>query len=483
MLRQIEPEAKLSDMEVLAALETVVSQAQIDAVVARHGVAEQRCRKLPANLMVMLVIAMNLFTQDSLAQVLLKLLKGLRFIWPDPTFSSATKGAISQRRYQLGAQPLAALFHQVCRALATEATVGAFVGGLRVMAIDGTKQNVADTPANARAFGRPKSQHGDGAFPQLQLIFLTECGSHAIVDVGIWPGARGEVLGALRLLRSVSQGMRLIWDRGFHRFELARRTRQRAAHFLGRVPAQAQLKALQRLGDGSYLAYLYPSDRQRRQRGEHVLVRVIEYTLTDPQRVGYGETHRLMTSLLDDSATSGVELAGTFHAELDQRLPQPTPVAALDLTCTYHQRWEAELTIDEFDTHQRLGQRPLRSLKPVGVIQELYGLLIAHYAVRALMHAAALQVKLDPDRLSFINALRLICDAVSEFQMVPPQPYLPLYQRLLRDIARFRLPPRANRINPRVVKRPQSKFKVKRPEHRHPLQPAKPFRDVVRILI
>ncbi|MHB1162230.1 MAG: transposase, partial [Chloroflexota bacterium] len=182
-------------------------------------------------------------------------------------------------------------------------------------------------------------------------------------------------------LRSVTHEMLLMWDSGLHSFDLAQDSRTKGAHFLSRVPGHVTFRPLWHLSDGSYLAYIYPSHYQRRKRGEHLLVRVIEYTLTDPARSGHGQTHRLMTSLLDSD-----------------RCP------ALELACAYHERWEVELAVDEMDTHQRLAQHPLRSKKPVGVIQELYGLLIAHYVVRHTMHQAALQVDLDPDRLSFTKS-------------------------------------------------------------------------------
>ena len=166
---------------------------------------------------------------------------------------------------------------------------------------------------------------------------------------------------------------------------------------LGRVPAGVTLTPRQVLPDGSYWAYISPADQERRARGDHLLVRVIVYTLTDPARPGYGETHRLVTTLLDAQ-----------HAP------------ARDLVCAYHERWEIELTIDELDTHQRLVQHPLRSQKPVGVIQELYSLLLAHYAVRAIMAEAAAQAGLTPTCLSFVQAVELIRVALDDFQLVAP---------------------------------------------------------------
>jgi hypothetical protein len=282
---------------------------------------------------------------------------------------------------------------------------------------------------------------------------------NAICDAGFWSCHTSERPGGVRLLRSVGEGDLVMWDCGFHSFDMAVRARQRHAHFLGRLPAPAKPKFVQALPDGSYLAYLYPSDYQRKKHGEHLLVRVIEYTLDDPHRPGHGERHRLVTSLLDAQAYPA-------HA----------------LACEYHQRWEIEITIDEVDTHQRLPSIPLRSQTPVGVIQEAYGLLIAHYAVRTVMHDAALRAGLDPDRLSFVNAVRILCDALPEFQMTAPEQLPRLYKRLLDDIARYRLPERENRSNPRVVKRKMSKFDLKRPEHFHWPQPSKSFQEAVVIL-
>jgi hypothetical protein len=160
-------------------------------------------------------------------------------------------------------------------------------------------------------------------------------------------------------------------------------------------------------------------------------------------------------------------------------LRDPQRYPALDLVCAYHERWELELTIDEVQTHQRLAQRTLRSRTPVGVIQELYGLLLAHYVIRFLMHAAAVQVDLDPDRLSFVRSLRIIQEALPEFHLVAPEQTVQLYERLLRDLARKQLPERQERSNPRVVKRKMSNFKLKRKEHAHPPKLERPFREVV----
>ncbi len=459
-LRTITDVSRFSENVRLNVLERAVPQATVEAVLVDLDATEQRTRKLPAALTTLLCVAMGLFTDTALEQVLIKVVKGLRYIWPDDAYQTASKSAISQARYRLTAKPVVELYRRVCKPMATQDTVGAFLFGLRLMAIDGTTEDVADTPANVAFFGRHHGDRGDSAFPQTQAVYLCECGTHIICDAGFWPCHTSERVGGLRMLRSVEPGMLVMWDCGFHSFDMAYQTHKvRKAHFLGRLPSNVKPKFIRALSDGSYLAYIYPSDYQRKKRGEHLLVRVIEYTIDDPNRAGHGERHRLVTSLLN-----------------------PDLYPAHTLACEYHQRWEVEIAIDEVDTHQRLPKHCLRSKKPAGVIQEAYGLLIAHFAVRMSMHEAALQSGLDPDRLSFTNALKIVCDAVAEFQMTATKQLPRLYQRLLNDISRHRLPKRDNRCNPRVVKRKMSNFKLKRPEHAHWPQPSRSFLEAIVLL-
>jgi hypothetical protein len=458
-LRMIAENIRFEQAVTLNALERTIPQDEIKAVIRDLEVKEGRVRKLPARVTLLLCIAMGLFTNIGLESVLIKMVKGLRYVWPDEDYETAKRSAISQARYRLGARPVVKLFHRICKPMATDGTQGAFLFGLRLMAIDGTIEDVPDTAVNAAYFGRHRSGRGEAAFPQIQAVYLCESGTHAICDAGFWPCHVSERTGGLRMLRSVGEGMLVMWDCGFHSFDMAVKTWERKAQFLGRLPSHVKPKLVEALPDGSYLARICPSDYQRKKHGEHLLIRVIEYTIDDPNRPGHGEIHRLGTSLLD-----------------------PDSYPAHTLACEYHQRWEIEIAIDEIDTHQRLPNIPLRSQKPVGVIQEAYGLLIAHYAVRTVMHEAAVQSDLDPDRLSFINAVRIISDAVSEFQMTAPEQLERLYQRLLDDIARHRLPERENRSNPRVVKRKMSRFRVKRKEHLCWPQPTKPFKEAVVLL-
>jgi hypothetical protein len=458
-LRQFDTEGKFSSELHLEAIGRAVPISEIKAALRETGVQEIRERKLSMVTVVLLTIAMSIYTRLSLGDVMGQVARGLRFIWPNPDDAVPKDSAIAYRRYQLGARPLVNLFHRVCRPMATPETPGAFLFGLRLIALDGTVEDVPDTPENVAAFGRHTGSRGESAFPQIQGVYLAECGTHAIVDAGFWPCHTSERVGGFRMLRLREEGMLIMWDRGFHDFDMLVRAQKQGAHILARLPSHVKPKQIRALSDGSYLAYLYPSEYQRRKQGEQLLVRIVEYTILDPALPGYGERHRLITTLLE-----------------------PEPYPALDLACAYHERWEIKVIIDEVDTHQRLAGRPLRSLKPVGVIQELYGLLVAHYAIRFLMHEAALQADIDPDRVSFVHALNVIHGAIPEFQMTTPEQLPQLYTRLLRDIVDRLLPERRLRSNPRVVKRKMSNFHLKRAEHRSWPQPTLPFHQAVAVI-
>lgn len=442
----------------LEALAAVVTPAAVEAAVHACGARERRLRKLPAAAVVFVCVAMNLYAAMPLGQVAARLVSGLRWRWPHPDAWRVSTGALCRARGRLGARPLVALFKQVCRPLATRATPGAFFGRWRLLALDGTKWDVPDTPANARAFGRPTPSRGTSAWPQAQVVALVECGTHAVCDAGVWRHDASEHAAARRLLRSVGPGTLVTWDRGLHSFDLVVATRARRAHLLGRLPASVHPEVVHTLRDGTQLVRLRPAHSRRRRAGEQVLVRLITYTLDDPARPGHGEVHRLITSLLNPRVAPAVALVEAYHA-----------------------RWEEELAFDELETHQR-PPRPLRSRTPVGVVQEIYGLLLAHYVVRAVMAAAATvatPAPLPPTRLSFLTALRLIRSTVPELQRTAPADRPRLYRQLLADIARCPLPPRRTRSYPRVVKQKMSNFRVKAPCHRHWPQPTKAFRDAI----
>ena len=458
-LHETEKEDKFCQEIDVRAVTRVMTIETIQETINAENAQATRVRKLNMLVVVLVIVCMNVYTQMSIGHVMQKMFRGLRLIWPDPDYEIVGDSAFSYRRYQMSPRVMARLFQKICRPIATSETKGAFIFGLRIMAIDGSEETIPDTPANEAVYGRHHSDRGQAAYPQVQTVYLAECGTHAIIDAGFWPFHTSERVGGHRMLRSITEGMLVMWDRGFHEYDMIMGVRSRKAHVLGRLPAHVKPKYVRSLGDGSYLAYIYPSNYQRRKQGERCLVRIIEYKVTDPALADTDEIHRLVTTLLD-----------------------PDTYPTVELICAYHERWEIEILIDEIDTHQSLSRRTLRSLKPVGVVQELYGLLIAHFVIRFLMHEAALLVNIDPDRLSFAHAIEVIKDSISEFQIVAKDQHEQLYQRMLRDIGKKWLPERRNRVNPRVVKRKMSKFLKKRPEHYDWPQPRIPFKKAIALI-
>jgi DDE family transposase/transposase IS4-like protein len=396
--------AGLGDRPLLDALEAAIPDEAVAVAIEVTGTREQRRRRLPTHLVVTLVVAMGLWASESMRHVLAEVIAGWREVTATEqgTWSLPSTAAIVQARQRVGARLLRELFDAVARPIATARTGGAFLGGLRLMAIDGTTIDVADTPENDRAFGRPTTGRGAGAFPQIRVLALIETGTHVICDVVIRPFRTGEVPTARHLLRSLDPGMLLLWDRGFHSYEMVRDTRHREAHFLGRTKKNIVLRPTEILTDGSFLAQIYPSPEARRRTEQGIELRVVEYALDTPAGLGQ-EKYRLITSLLDERA---------FPAER--------------LAATYHERWEIETALDEVKIHQWAHPRPLRSKHPREVVQEFYGLLLAHLAIRTVMYQAAVRDGIDPDRLSFTGALRVLRRAIPRAQRTPTH-RLPLF--------------------------------------------------------
>jgi hypothetical protein len=325
------------------------------------------------------------------------------------------------------------------------------------MAVDALTVDLPDTPANERAFGRPGNARSAGAFPQAQVLGLLEVGTHVFWRWVVRGCHVDETLMVPPVLKYLTREMLLLWDRGFASFQLVRQVVEQGAHLLARWKNNRILTPIRRLTDGSYLACIYASESDRKAKRHGILVRIIEYTLEDPTRAGHREKHRILTTLLDEK----------LHP-------------AKTLVELYHVRWEEELSIDELKTHEM--ERPtLRSQTPAGVVQELYGLLLAHYVLRTLMFQAAGQAKVSPLRMSFTGTLKILRCRLPECPRSSTGRNL-WWQRLLEEIAEEQIPPRRNRVNPRVIKRQQSKWPKKRPHHRQTPQPTRPFRDSVVIL-
>jgi len=446
------------------ALARTIRPEQIDAVLASHGPRKRRTRRLPLAAVVWLVICFGVWSQDNIPTIWRRLGGTLRAMFAALTpRRPPVKSAFSQARQRLGAAPMHRLFRLAARPIATEQTVGPFYKGMRMRAIDGVHLDVVDTPANAAAFGRPSTtRNGEavaGGYPAVLVVYLCETGTHAIQELVIRPCNSSERPSARYLLKQVPPGDLLLWDSGFYSYALLAQALDQGVHVLGPVPSGVVLRPIKRLSDGSYLAKIYPSQYARQKDRDGRIVRILEYTFDDPNRPGHGERHRLVTTLLDEKEYPARELIGL-----------------------YHERWEIEIANDELKTHQLARLVDLRSRTPGGVRQEIYGVLLAYNAVRGVMHEAALAERIDPRRLSFLDSLRIIRDAVTDMRNARAEQLPVMYRGLLKLIGQCRLPPRDGRINPRVIKRKMSKWLKKRPEHYRPPQPKKNFDKAVVML-
>lgn len=388
----------LSSTEVFKAIETVIPPEAIAQTIGNTDSLEERKRKLPSQLVVCLVIAMSLWSSDSMTTVLKNLVNGLSRQWTKlgKYWRVPNSASITLARQRVGCRVMSQLFALTVGARATQETPGAFLGGLRVMAVDGTVLDVPDSQANARVFGYPSSRPGTrAAFAKVRLVMLIEAGTHLIVDALICPYRMGERVRAKKLLRALSAGMLLMWDRGLHSYAMVQATQATGCDYLGRVPANAKFPTDKILADGSYLSWIYPDGKSKKKGGTKIPVRVIEYAIDVD---GQQQTYRLITSLMDLAVFPGLLLASE-----------------------YHQRWEIENTIDELKTHLNGRKTPIRSLKPREVVQEIYGWLLGHYAVRYLMFQAAQQAGVSPLRLGFTGTLKVIRRAIGDFQDLQPE--------------------------------------------------------------
>jgi len=395
-----ETERRLSDLVSVGVLTRVFPPALVDEVIAEVGRTEQRHRSLPARVMAYFSIGMALYSEGSYEDVLAQLTDGLSWAsgWQE-TYTPPSKSAIFQARARLGAEPLAALFERVARPIGGEQTPGVWLAGRRVVAMDGMCLDVADSIANDEHFGRPGVNKGEqAAFPQARVVALAECGTHAVFAAQIGTYAQSEATLAESLLDRIEPGMLLLADRGFFSYALWRTAIGTGADLLWRIRTDKsgpKPTHLEDLPDGSWLAHLRRTTPAAARREEPMLVRVIDYTIDDGRE--NPTVYRLFTTLLD-----------------------PSEVSATELAAAYAQRWEIELTFDELKTHQRGPRTVLRSKSPDLVLQEIWGHLCCHYAIRSLMAEAATHSGHDPDRVSFVAALRITRQTLAHPGAFPP---------------------------------------------------------------
>lgn len=355
-----------------------------------------RQRDLPAHVVVYYVIALALYMHSSYREVLRCLLEGIQWLRePSTGINVAGNSGISQARTRLGWEPVRQLHDEVVKPVAVAATKGAWFRGWRLVSIDGSTLDVADEKGNDEAFGRPGASRGTSAYPQIRFVSLVENGTHVLFGSRMADYATSEIALAKTVLPGLVKGMLCLADRGFFGFEMWKQAAATGASLLWRLKKNMRLPRETRLPDGSYLSRIYASEKDQRHGTNGVTVRVIDYRLEGVE--GAEPLYRLATTILDHKLAPAAELAAL-----------------------YHERWEIETAFDELKTHLRGARIVLRSKTPDLVRQEFYGLLMAHFAVRGLMHEAALSADKDPDRLSFLHAVRVVRRKMAAFGAIPP---------------------------------------------------------------
>jgi hypothetical protein len=393
---ELPPGARITDYISLGVITKTFPLSVIGPVLSKTGTASVRQRDLPAQVVVYYVIALALYMQSSYREVLRCLLEAVQWL-SDPSVGVrvAGKSGISQARTRLGWEPLRQLHDELVKPVAVRSTRGAWYRSWRLVSLDGSTLDVADEKANEDAFTRPGASRGSSAYPQIRFVSLVENGTHVLFGSQMDSYRTGEITLAKAVLPRIRSGMLCLADRNFFGFELWQLARGTGADLLWRMKKNMRMACEKRLPDGSYLSHVYPSERDRRHKTNGIVLRVIDYRLEGIE--GSEPIYRLATTILDAAKAPAGELAAL-----------------------YHQRWEIETAFDELKTHLRGAQIVLRSKTPDLVRQEFYGLLMAHFAIRGLMHEAALKADEDPDQLSFLHAVRVIRRKMVVYAAIPP---------------------------------------------------------------
>jgi hypothetical protein len=388
--------SRITDYISLGVIAKYFPREKVHAALEQTGRASVRERDLPAHVVVYYVIALALYMRSSYREVLRCLLEGVQsLLAPSTLVKVAGKSGISQARSRLGVEPVQALYEAVVAPVAEKRTKGAWYRQWRMVSLDGSTLDVADTKENEEAFGRPGASRGSAAFPKIRFVALLENGTHVLWAARVNKYATDELTLAEEVVPALQKGMLCLADRFFPSHKLWQKAAATGADLLWRTRQNARLEIDQRLPDGSYLSRIYPSTSDRRNERQAIVVRVIDYRL---DKVPDAEPlYRLLTTILDHKLAPAKELAAL-----------------------YHERWEIETALDELKTHLRGAQIVLRSKMPELVKQEFYGLLMAHFAIRGLMHEAALKADEDPDRLSFLHSVRVVQRRIARFAAIPP---------------------------------------------------------------
>ena len=361
---ELPPGARITDYISLGVITKTFPLSAIGPVLSKTGKASIRQRDLPAQVVVYYVIALALYMQSSYREVLRCLLEGVQWLRdPSAGMRVAGKSGISQARTRLGWEALRQLHDDLVKPVAVRSTRGAWFRSWRLVSLDGSTFDVADEKVNEDAFSRPGASRGSSAYPQIRFVSLVENGTHVLFGSQMDGYRTGEITLAKAVLPRLKNNMRMACEK--------------------------------RLPDGSYLSHVYPSVRDWRHQTNGIVLRVIDYRLEGIE--GSEPIYRLATTILD-----------------------PDKAPAGELAALYHERWEIETAFDELKTHLRGAHIVLRSKTPDLVRQEFYGLMMAHFAIRGLMHEAALKADEDPDRLSFLHAVRVVRRKLHGYGAIPP---------------------------------------------------------------
>ena len=395
-LAELPAGSRITDYISLGVIAKFFPVEKIHDVLEQTNRASVRERDLPAHVVVYYVIALALYMRSSYREVLRCLLEGVQWLLdPSAKVKVAGKSGISQARSRLGVEPVKKLYDTVVTPIAEKRTKGAWFRQWRLVSLDGSTLDVADTVENDEAFGRPGASRGSSAFPKIRFVALLENGTHVLWAAHMDQYATDELTLAEKVIPALRKGMLCMADRFFPSYKLWRMAAKTGADLLWRTRQNARLDVENRLPDGSYLSRIYASTSDRRNGRNGLVVRVIDYRLKDVE--GSESLYRLITTVLD---------------------PEQAP--AKELAALYHERWEIETTLDELKTHLRGAQIVLRSKTPDLVRQEFFGLLMAHFAIRGLMHEAALKADEDPDRLSFVHSVHVVQRRMARYGAIPP---------------------------------------------------------------
>ena len=388
--------SRITDYISLGVVAKTFPRSKVDEVLTRTGKSSLRQRDLPAHVAMYYVIALGLYMEVSYREVLRCLLEGIQWLQekrPQPRVVAPS--SITQARTRLGWEAVQLLHDEVVQPIATEKTQGAWFRKWRLVSLDGSTMDLPDETENREAFGFQTGPNGDSAFPTIRFLSLVENGTRVLFGSRMGPYLTGELTLAEEVLPLLKPDMLCLADRGFYSFRNWGIAGNTGSELLWRVKKSLVLPREKELEDGSYLSRVYESKNDQKQKRSGVVVRVVDYTLTGvptPEPV-----YRLITTIL-----------------------KPEQATAVELAALYPERWEVETALDGLKTHLRAGKLTLRSKTPDLVRQEFYGLMMAHFAVRGLMHEAALMGDIDPDRLSFVHAVRVIRRKMTQVASLPP---------------------------------------------------------------